>query len=294
MSRISQIIVSTTIVAGLASAAFGQATAFRGTHIGFNTATGAAGEQLELITGYGTSGAPESEQWAYRFATVGGQKQLQTRTARYATDPNAPFAQASFNVKSAAPTTYVPGEGGGASPVAGWYATGGMATDPVEDRQTANLTGADSFVALGKLTGGSFAWEIMSVTAKNGAPAASFAISMVTNPSGNTDNALRQLEAVNTVGGIDYDVLGVYDINQAGGGSLADRSIFLGNGNHFHGWAWFVSAQGEYEISMRVYDVNNKYAASESFTFLVNSVPTPGSLALLAFAGVASTRRRRN
>lgn len=290
MRRINQIVFSSIIVAGLAGAASGQATAFRGTHVGFNTATGAAGEQLELITGYGTSGAPESEQWAYRFATVGGQKQLQTRTARYATDSNAPFAQASFNLKSAAPTTKV---GGGASAVAGWYANSSMAADPVTERQTANLTGADAFVAAGKLTGGSFAWEIMSVTAKNGAPAASFAIGMVTNPSGNTDNALRQLQTVNTVAGVDYDVFGAYDATQAGGGSLADRSIFLGYGNHFHGWAWFVSAQGEYEVSMRVYDVNNKFAASESFTFLVNSVPAPSSVALLGLAGTIVSRRRR-
>ncbi len=290
----NRFVVSAIVISSVSTITLGQATAFRGTHVGFNTATGAAGEQLELITGYGTSGAPESEQWAYRFANVGGQKQLQTRTARYTTDPNAPFAQASFNLKSAAPTTYVAGEGGGASPVAGWYATGGMASDPIENRQSANLTGADAFVALGKLGGGSFAWEILSVTAKNGAPAASFAISMVTNPSGNTNNALRQLEAVNTVGGVDYDVFGVYDAAQSGGGSLADRSIFLGNGNHFHGWAWFVSAQGEYEISMRVYDVNNKFAASDSFTFLVNSIPAPSSLALIGLAGAVSARRRRN
>jgi hypothetical protein len=287
----NRFVVSALVVSSISTIALGQATAFRGTHVGFNTATGAAGEQLELVTGYGTGGAPESEQWAFRFATVGGQKQLQTRTARHAVDPNAPFAQASYNLKAAAPSTNV---GGGTSAVAGWYANSSMAADPVTDRQTANLTSADAFVAQGKLTGGSFAWEITSVTAKNGAPNASFAIGMVTNPSGNANNALRQLKSVNTVGGINYDVFGMYDATQSGGGSLADRSIFLGNGNHFHGWAWFVSAQGEYEISMRVYDVNNKFAASESFTFLVNSIPGPSSLALIGLAGAVSARRRRN
>lgn len=287
-----------SFVASLASAwlpasSLGAATAFRGTHIGFDTATGTAGEQLLLRTGYGTSGAPESEQWAFRFASVGGQTQLQTRSATYAADPNAPFDHASYNLMHAAPNSYRAAEGGGVSPVAGWYANSSMATDPVTDRQTFNPTGADSFVSLGRLTGGFFAWEIIGVTALNGSAPASFALGMMTNPGGNTENALRQLQAVNTVASVNYDVFGVYDSNQAGGGSLGDRSVTVGYGNHFHGWGFFVSQRGEYEIKMRVYDVNGVYAASESFSFLVNSIPSPSVLPALALGGLVAGRRRR-
>lgn len=293
MLNMNRSVVGAGLVASVAGSALGAATAFRGTHIGFDTATGTAGEQLQLRTGYGTSGAPESEQWAFRFASVSGQTQLQTRSARYATDPNAPFDQASYNLKHAAPTNYRVGEGGGASPVAGWYANSSMAADPVTDRQTFNPTGADSFVSLGRLAGGSFAWEIISVTALNGASPASFAIGMVSNPSGNTNNALRELQGVNTVSSVNYDVFGVYDSNQSGGGSLADRSITLGYGNHFHGWVFFVSQRGEYEIKVRVYDLNGVYAASDSFSFLVTSIPSPSGLALLGLGGLAASRRRR-
>lgn len=116
---------------------------------------------------------------------------------------------------------------------------------------------------------------------------------MLTNPAGNTDNALRQLQGVNTVSSVNYDVFGVYDADQAGGGSLADRSVELGYGNHFHGWGFFISQRGEYEVKMRVYDANGIYGTSESFSFLVNSIPSPASVGLLAFASVLGTRRRR-
>jgi hypothetical protein len=293
MLIVNRSFVSVAAVMTVAGSALGAATAFRGTHIGFDTATGTAGEQLQLRTGYGTSGAPESEQWAYRFASVSGQTQLQTRSARYATDPNAPFEQASYNLRHAAPTNYRAAEGGGVSPVAGWYANSSMAADPVTERQTFNATGADSFISLGRLNGGSFAWEIISVTALNGSSPASFAIGMVTNPAGNTNNALRQFRGVNTVSSVNYDVFGVYDANQAGGGSLADRSITLGYGNHFHGWGFFISQRGEYEIKMRVYDLNGVYTASDSFSFLVNSIPSPSGLAMLGLGGLVASRRRR-
>jgi len=294
MIRSNRFISSAVVLSAVSGAAFAQATAFRGTHIGFDTATGGAGEQLQLKTGYGTSGAPESEQWAFRFQDVNGQLQLQSRTARYATDPNASFAQTSYSLKHAAPTTFRGAEGGGVSPVTGWFAQSGMASDPVTERQTFNATGADSFVSLGRLTGGSFNWEIISVTAIGGSPAASFAIGMLTNPSGNTNNALRQLQGVNTVSSVNYDVFGIYDANQVGGGSRADRSIELGYGNHFHGWGFFISQRGEYEVKMRVYDANGIYGTSESFSFLVNSIPSPASVGVLALAGAFGSRRRRN
>jgi hypothetical protein len=294
MIRSNRFISSAVVLSAVSGVAFAQATAFRGTHIGFDTATGAAGEQLQLKTGYGTSGAPESEQWAFRFQDVNGQLQLQSRTARYATDPNASFAQTSYSLKHAAPTNFRAAEGGGVSPVSGWFAQSSMASDPVTERQTFNATGADSFVSLGRLTGGSFNWEIISVTAIGGSPAASFAIGMLTNPSGNTNNALRQLQGVNNVSSVNYDVFGVYDANQAGGGSLADRSIELGYGNHFHGWGFFISQRGEYEVKMRVYDANGIYGTSESFSFLVNSIPSPASVGVLGLAGAFGSRRRRH
>lgn len=294
MVRSNHFISSALVLSAVSGVAFAQATAFRGTHIGFDTATGAAGEQLQLKTGYGTSGAPESEQWAFRFQQVNGQLQLQSRTARYAADPNAPFAQTSYSLKHAAPTTFRAAEGGGASPVAGWFAQSSMASDPVTERQTFNPTGADSFVSLGRLVGGSFNWEIISVMSIGGSPAASFAMGLMTNPAGNTDNAQRQLQTTETIGAVNYDAFGVYDANQAGGGSLADRSIQLGYGNHFHGWGFFISQRGEYEIKMRAYDANGIYGTSESFSFLVNSIPSPSSAGLLALSGAVAVRRRRN
>lgn len=280
--------VATTSVLFIVSIASAQATAFRGTHVGFNTISGQAGQQLQLQTGYGTTGAPESEQWAWRFqnGTAGGQ--LQTRTQRYADNPNASWDIASFNLFSDAPTTNSLLVGGGASAVAGWRATSSMTANPVTTRQTANFTGADAFVATGTLTGGSFAWEIMSVTALNGSSPASFAIGMVES-TGTEPDANRRLLTQDA----GFDVFGVYDASQSGGGSLADRSIFLGYGNHFHGWGYFINGLGTYEVTMRVYDVNNVYAASEALTFQVTSVPAPGAAALLALGGLAPKRRRR-
>lgn len=295
MLSLNRSFVFVLVLASSAASAFGAATAFRSTHIGFDTATGTPGEKLLPRTGYGTSGAPESEQWSYRFATVNGQTQFQTRSARFATDPNAPFDQVSFNLKHAAPTNYRPAEGGGISPVAGWYAQSSIsALHPSTERAGFNPTGADSFVAAGRLVGGSFAYEIVSVTALNGSPLASFAMGQMVNPAGNTDNAMRQLQTTNTVSATVFDTFGAYDANQVGGGSLADRSLYLGYGNHFEGWGLFISQRGEYEVKMRVYDVNGVYADSDSFSFIVNSIPSPSSLGVLAGAGVLSLRRRRS
>lgn len=289
-------IVSSAALLALAAGAFAQATAFRGTHIGFTTASGQGGQQLELRTGYGTSGAPESEQWAFRFQNVApGVQQLQTRSDRYANNPSATFSQARYNLWHDAPSNWVASENSGAtSPVNGWYAQSGMTTDPVTQRQTFNPTGADSFVATGNLLGGSFSYEIVSVLPLGDSPIASFAIGMVTNPSGNTDNAMRQLKGTNLVGSTNYDVFGVFDANLAGGGSLSDRSINLGYGNHFHGWGFFVSQKGLYEVAMRVHDVNGVYAPSDVFTFQIDSIPAPGGLAMLAAFGIVGARRRRN
>lgn len=268
--------------------ALGQATAFRGTHVGFDTLGGQAGQQLLLKTGYGTSGAPESEQWAFRFqfAEMGGQ--LQTRTQRHADNPNAPFDIASYNLFYGAPATMVVAEGGGPSPVAGWYAQSSIATNPVTDRQTFNPTGADAFVAAGRLTGGSFAYEIMSVTPLGSSPAASFALGLM-ETTGITTDSQRRLMTME----LGFDAMGMYDVGQAGGGTLTNRTAHVGNGNHFHGWGFFISQQGSYEISMRVYDVTGKYATSEAFTFQVTSVPAPAGMAVIALGGLLAARRRR-
>jgi len=283
-------IIAIAIVSA-AGSALGQATPFRGTHVGFTTATGTAGEQLDLRTGYGTSGAPESEQWAYRFETVApGVRELQTRTARHAVDPNAPFAIARFNLWHDAPSTYIPAEGGGASPVAGWYAQSSFsALHDVTERQTFNPTGGDFFLATGLIDGGNYSYEILDVSPLGGSPDASFAIGLMSNPAGNTDPALRQLKTVEA----GLDIFGIYDHNQAGGGSFAERSINLGLGNHFHGYGFFVSEQGLYEVSMRVVDLNGRYTTSDVFTFQLNSIPTPASAALMGLAGLAAARRRR-
>lgn len=274
-----------TVSASLASA---QATAFRGTHVGFDTLTGTSGEQFLLKTGYGTSGAPESEAWAFRFenAEMGGQ--LQTRTARYADDPDAPFGIARYNLLYAAPATRADSEGGGTSPVVGWFAQSSITTNPVIDRQTFNPTGADAFVSAGHLDGGSFAYEIMDIETISGSSLAKFAIGLMETSGIATDSDRRLLT---TSSG--FDAFGIINPNIAGGGTLESRSINVGWGNHFHGWGFFISHRGVYEITMRVYDVNGIYAASEPFTFQVNSVPTPGALATLAIAGLAGVRRRR-
>lgn len=281
----------TVVLIASAGSTLGQATPFRGTHVGFTTLSGAAGEQLDLRTGYGTSGAPESEQWAFRFETVApGIRELQTRTQRHAVDPNAPFEIAQYNLWHSAPTTYIPAEGGGVSPVSGWYAQSSMAAlHDVTERQTFNPTGGDAFLATGNIDGGSYAYEILDVSPLGGSPEASFALGLMVNPAGNTDNALRQLKTTES----GFDAFGVFDHTQASGGAIGDRSFFLGTGNHFHGWGFFVSAQGLYEVSMRAYDVNGRYTDSDVFTFRVNSVPTPASAALMGLAGLASVRRRR-
>lgn len=281
-------ILSTIAILVAASAASAQTTAFRSTHIGFDTATGTAGDQLLLKTGYGTSGAPESEAWSYRFENGNLAGQLQTRTERYAANATASFAQVSFNLKFDAPATRAASEGGGVSPVAGWRAFSSITAQPSSERASFNPTSGDAFVAAGRLTGGDFAYEILSVTPLAGSPVASFAIGLM-ETSGITTDSQRRLKSTN----LGLDVFGVFDAAQAGGGLLADRSIFMGNGNHFHGWGFFVSDYGQYEVAMRVYDTTGKFAASEAFTFQVNSVPSTGALAALAMAGLTSSRRRR-
>lgn len=281
-------IIALTIATAAPGIASAQATPFRGTHIGFDTLSGTAGEQLLLKTGYGTSGAPESEAWAFRFqnAEMGGQ--LQTRTARHAVDSNAPFDIARYNLLYAAPATRAASEGGGASPVNGWYAQSSITANPATERQTFNPTGADAFVSAGRLDGGSFAYEIMDIDTISGSPLAKFAIGLM-ETSGITTDSQRRLLTMSS----GFDAFGIINPNIAGGGTLENRSINLGWGNHFHGWGFFVSHRGIYEITMRVYDVNGIYAASEPFTFQVNSVPAPGALAALVLAGRAGARRRR-
>ncbi len=282
-------ICSAVVAAGLFPAVvLGQATPFRGTHVGFDTATGAAGEQLLLKTGYGTSGAPESEMWAWRFQNGDAGGQLQTRTKRHAEDPNAPFDIARYNLFYGAPATVIAAEGGGASPVAGWYAQSSIAANPVTHRQTFNPTGADAFVAAGRLDGGSFFYEIIGVTPLNGSPSASFAMGLL-ETTGISNDSERRLKTIES----GLDVFGVFDPGQGGGGSLADRSINVGFGNHFHGWGFFLSGAGTYEVSMRVHDANGKYAASEAFSFQVTSIPAPGAVALAGVGAVGAWRRRR-
>lgn len=288
--------IAVLVAAGMSASAMGAADAFRGIHVGFDTAAGVAGSPLLLRTGYGTTPNPgESENWAFRFNTISGQTRLETRTARYADNPNASWDHARYNLRFAAPATNAVGEGGGASPVVGWYAVSSLASSPVIDRQLVNNTGADAFVAAGRLTGGDFAWEILSVTPLNGSTAAKFAMGLMETTSIVTD-ADRRLVTTYSVSDPTprvLDVFGVFDPALAGGGSLADRSAQVGFGNHLHGWGWFISERGEYEVALRAYDRNGVYAPTESYTFLVNSVPAPGCGALLGIAGVASLRRRR-
>jgi MYXO-CTERM domain-containing protein len=285
----SNLFAATTVAAcAITTIAAAQATPFRGTHVGFDTASGQAGQQLQLRTGYGTSGAPESEQWAWRFqnGVMGGQ--LQTRTDRYANNADPSWDVARFQLFSAAPATNSVLNGGGASAVSGWYAQSSLALNPITTRQSANFTGGDAFIATNTLVGGNFAWEIMSVTALGGSSPASFGIGMM-ETSGITTDADRRL--LSTKAG--FDVFGMYDHTLAGGGSLADRSIHLGYGNHFHGWGFFLSGLGTYEISMRAYDLNGVYTASEALTFQVTSVPAPGATTLLALGALVGRRRKR-
>lgn len=279
----------TAIIASItASTCFAQTSAFRSTHIGVDTATGTAGDQLLLRTGYGTSGAPESEAWSYRFELGSSGGELQTRTQRYADNPAASFDQVIYNLQFAAPATIRAAEGGGTSPVAGWRSFTSLAGQPSSLRSSFNPTGGDAFAAAGRLVGGSFAYEILSVTPLLNSPSASFAIGMM-ETSGITDDSQRRLQRTNA----GFDVFGVYDPALSAGGALADRSIHLGYANHFHGWGFFISDYGRYEISMRVYDVNNVYTPSEAFTFQINSVPAPAASLLLALAPLAASRRRR-
>lgn len=288
--------IAAVVVAGMSASAMGATDAFRGVHVGFDTAAGLSGSQLLLRTGYGTTPNPgESENWAFRFTTLSGQTRLETRTARYADDPNASWDHARYNLRFAAPATNAAGEGGGASAVAGWYAQSSLVANPVTDRQVVNNTGADAFVAAGRLVGGDFAWEILSVTPLNGSVPAKFAMGLMEATSIVTD-ADRRLVTTYSVSDPNprvLDVFGVFDPALAGGGTLADRSSQLGYGNHLHGWGWFISARGEYEVALRVYDRNGVYTPSESYTFLVNSVPAPGCGALLAIWGLVGLRRRR-
>ena len=94
--------------------------------------------------------APESEQWSYRFATVNGQTPVSDAECAHAADPNAPFDQVSFNLLRR-PSNYRPAEGGGVSPVAGWYAAvehGGAAS--VDRARRIPIRRADAFVAAGR------------------------------------------------------------------------------------------------------------------------------------------------
>lgn len=92
-----------------------------------------------------------------------------------------------------------------------------------------------------------------------------------------------------------FDVFGIFDHTLPAGGAQADRSIYLGNGNHFHGWGFFVSQRGIDDVSMRVYDTTGTYAASDVFTFQINSIPGPSGAAVLgALAMMRQTQRGRS
>lgn len=292
----SQTFLAISVLTAMATSALGAADAFRGVHVGFDTAAGVPGSQLLLRTGYGMTPNPgESENWAFRFTTISSQTRLETRTARYSTDPNAPWDHARYNLRSAAPATNAAAEGGGASPVAGWYAQSSLAANSVTDRQVVNNTGADAFVSAGRLVGGDFAWEILSVTPLNGSLPAKFAMGLM-ETSGITTDAERRLLTTASVSDPTprvLDAFSIFDPALPGGGTLAERSSQLGYGNHLHGWGWFISERGEYEVALRAYDRNGVYAPTESYTFLVNSVPTPGCGVLLGLASMAGLRRRR-
>jgi len=297
-----------SVLAALATPAIvlAQADAFRNAHVGFTTSSGSLGDQLLLRTGYGTtpgSGAlapQETEQYAYQFGLgTGGRTELQTRDRYSAVNPTPPFSEARFNLFYPAPANINAAGGGGPSPVAGWYTLSGFSTAPVTQRSTMNWTGGDSFINgpannPTPLIGGDFAYEITSVVALNNSPLARFALGRVDTPGGITTDDQRLLNLGNAVNSIFYDQFGLYDMGQPSGGSLIDRSIYLGYGQHVEGWRMFISTQGLYEVTMRAYDTTGRYASSVEFSYLVNSIPGPTTTALLALAALpALTRPRR-
>ncbi|MEM9082252.1 MAG: hypothetical protein AAGB34_01565 [Planctomycetota bacterium] len=76
---------------------------------------------------------------------------------------------------------------------------------------------------------------------------------------------------------------------------LLGRSLVVPVGTHRHGYSWFLSEAGTYEITYRAYDLSGDFvsdAQRSTVSYLV-TVPAPGIGAMAMFAAFGGLRRRR-
>jgi hypothetical protein len=101
---------------------------------------------------------------------------------------------------------------------------------------------SDYFVSTGRLVGGNFHFEIVSVTPRRGDP-------------------VRVVWGSFLDEGPDFTVLAASD-----GATRLERSFDVQVGGHDHGQACAFSAEGLYDLTMRVWDSHGVYADSDPFT----------------------------
>lgn len=142
------------------------------------------------------------------------------------------------------------------SPLTGWQA----------GAQTV-LT-SDFYAPTGRLDGGDFLYEIVAFEHVNGSKQSDFAW------------AERDGSTLET-----YGILS--------GATREERSFHVGFSGHPHGQLWLAELSGLYQVSIVAWDANGIYEDSDPFHFYIESVPAPGSLAILAGGLCLAPRRRR-
>lgn len=150
-----------------------------------------------------------------------------------------------------------PGLGNWGTPFSGFYRNAGLTL--ASDFYT-TITGGEN-------VGGNGQFEILEVIPLDGSPLAIFG--WASGTSGPFAN---------------------YAISD--GASQLDRSFESGSAMHVHGQRLYLSERGVYDVTLRAWDANGIYNASEPITLRVQ-VPEPASLGLLAIGGVMLMARRR-
>ncbi len=142
-----------------------------------------------------------------------------------------------------------------AGPLNGWYAGDEL------------LLTSDFYFATGRLDGGNFRYEILSIVALSGGPG--------------------------VLAWGDFEVGGFAPFAFSSSATRLGRSFDTMIAGHDHEQGYAFSAPGLYDVTFIAWDSNGRYADSAPVTARFNVVPTPGAAAVLGLGGLLAARRRR-